>query len=214
MDDLPLTFRSQARTKRITLRFDRVTGQAIVSHPPGVSQGRARAFALEHADWIQNQLLRYRRQQAPGYLRIDAAGFPFQAQAMRWDEAGVPPGNRTALLGWYRAQARLLLSAEMVRLKPAVTRQPTGLSVRDTRSRWGSCSRSGALSFSWRLVLAPPAVLAYVVAHEMAHLEHMNHSPAFWAQCEKLCGSPEAMQSAKRRLRRDGLALLQFLQET
>ena len=67
------------------------------------------------------------------------------------------------------------------------------IAVRDTRSRWGSCSSKGTLSFSWRLVLAPPFVLDYLVAHEVAHLAHMNHSAAFWALARRLAPRmPEA----------------------
>ena len=60
------------------------------------------------------------------------------------------------------------------------------VTLRDTRSRWGSCTAQGALNFSWRLVLAPPHVLDYLAAHEVAHLVHMDHSPAYWAVAERL----------------------------
>jgi predicted metal-dependent hydrolase len=64
---------------------------------------------------------------------------------------------------------------------------PRKVSIRDTTSRWGSCSSSGALNFSWRLIMAPPFVLDYLAAHEVAHLKYMNHSKRFWALTEKLC---------------------------
>jgi predicted metal-dependent hydrolase len=68
----------------------------------------------------------------------------------------------------------------------ALGRQPRALSLRDTRSRWGSCTHDGRLMFSWRLAMAPPEVLDYVAAHEVAHLAHMDHSPAFWAATARL----------------------------
>ena len=65
-------------------------------------------------------------------------------------------------------------------------RKVARLTLRDTRSRWGSCSHEGALMYSWRLIMAPPSVLRYVAAHECAHLVEMNHSPAFWAVVSRL----------------------------
>ena len=64
----------------------------------------------------------------------------------------------------------------------------TRLTLRDTRSRWGSCTSDGGLMFSWRLIMAPPSVLDYVAAHEVAHLAQMNHSPAFWAEVTRIYG--------------------------
>jgi predicted metal-dependent hydrolase len=87
----------------------------------------------------------------------------------------------TAVEGWLRAEARRLLVARVSALAPVVGVQPTKVTVRDQRSRWGSASRSGSLSFSWRLVLAPPYVLDAVVVHELAHLRHADHGPRFWA---------------------------------
>src|SRR5438552_1177045 len=72
------------------------------------------------------------------------------------------------------------------RITVRIDRRVTRITVRDTRSRWGSCSASGALAFSWRLILAPEAVLDYVVAHEVAHLAEMNHGPRFWRVVETL----------------------------
>ena len=79
--------------------------------------------------------------------------------------------------------------------------------MRDTRSRWGSCASNGRLSFSWRLILAPPEILDYVAAHEVAHLQEMNHSAAFWALCERLC---PATEEAKRWLKRNPRFTLHF----
>jgi predicted metal-dependent hydrolase len=86
-------------------------------------------------------------------------------------------------------------------------RRYTRLTLRDTRSRWGSCSATGALSYSWRLILAPPRVLDYVAAHEVAHLAQMNHSPAFWAEVARLMPDYE---SPRAWLRREGSALHRY----
>ncbi len=81
------------------------------------------------------------------------------------------------------------------------------LTLRDTRSRWGSCSASGALSYSWRLILAPSEVLDYVAAHEVAHLKEMNHSSAFWDTVTRIHGPYEVQRGW---LRSDGAALHRY----
>lgn len=90
-----------------------------------------------------------------------------------------PP--RTILETWFRERARVLIEAEIARHAPALRVTPTAVSVRDQRSRWGSASRQGRLSFSWRLVLAPREALETVVIHELAHLRVFGHGTAFWA---------------------------------
>ncbi len=82
---------------------------------------------------------------------------------------------------WLREEARGVLTERAEAMAPVVGVRPTSISIRDQRTRWGSASRAGALSFSWRLLLAPPFVLDAVVVHELAHLRHANHGPAFWA---------------------------------
>ncbi len=98
-------------------------------------------------------------------------------------EVQLPPGADPALLldRWLRAHARAVLGQRVAALAPRVGVAPMRLSVRDQQSRWGSASKAGALSFNWRLLLAPPFVLDAVVVHELAHLRHADHGPAFWA---------------------------------
>lgn len=81
------------------------------------------------------------------------------------------------------------------------------VTVRETRSRWGSCSPDGALSFSWRLVFAPPEAFDYVVAHEVAHLVHMNHGPDFWRLCTELSTD---FSTGRRWMRAHGHTLLRY----
>lgn len=99
---------------------------------------------------------------------------------------GAPQDPGASIERWYRAEARRRLSAAVERDAPALGVRVTAISVRDQRTRWGSCSRDGRLSFSWRLVLAPPPVLAYVVQHELCHLREFNHSRAFWQLVESI----------------------------
>lgn len=85
------------------------------------------------------------------------------------------------LLDWLKRQAQSDLKLRIDLHAKRLNLKPKRIFVRDQTTRWGSCSTSGALSFSWRLILAPPSVLDYLAAHEVAHLAHMNHGPRFWA---------------------------------
>jgi hypothetical protein len=103
------------------------------------------------------------------------------------------------LLDYLKREARKTLTARTQELTSRIGLAPKRITVRDTESRWGSCSADRALSFSWRLILAPPFVLDYVVAHEVAHMRHMNHGPRFWNLVRELVGdvdSPQAWLSA------------------
>ena len=101
-------------------------------------------------------------------------------------EVGPRDGRETAdiLEAWFRERARAAVTAAAERHAAALSVAPASIAIRDTTSRWGSCTRRGALSFSWRLVLAPPAVLDSVAAHEACHLRIFGHGPAFWALLE------------------------------
>jgi predicted metal-dependent hydrolase len=122
---------------------------------------------------------------------------------------GLPPAQRreaaaTALERWYRRLARELLSARVAHWSAATGLAPGRLSVRDTTSRWGSCSSRGHLSFNWKIVMAPPPVVDYLVVHELCHLRHLDHSPRFWALVARHCPDYER---ARRWLRRRGREL-------
>ena len=96
---------------------------------------------------------------------------------------------------WLRREARRDLERAVARHAKALGRKPGGLRVGDPKSRWGSCSSKGVLTFSWRLVLAPPRVLDYLAAHEVAHLKEMNHGRKFWALVERLDPDYEAARA-------------------
>jgi predicted metal-dependent hydrolase len=122
------------------------------------------------------------------------------------------PGSEAELAArleaWLRRQARGDLEEQSRRLAPKIGKPVGRFGVRDTRSRWGSCSAAGTLSFSWRLILAPSTVLHYVVAHELAHLVQRNHGPRFWALVAKLHG--EGVDDARAWLRRHGPGLHRY----
>jgi predicted metal-dependent hydrolase len=109
---------------------------------------------------------------------------------------------------WYREEARAVLTARADAFAADLGVAYKRLTIRDGRSRWGSCSSAGGLNFSWRLILTPPAVLDYVVVHELAHLRELNHSPRFWALVAAHC--PD-YQLQRRWLKEHGAALMAVL---
>jgi predicted metal-dependent hydrolase len=115
-----------------------------------------------------------------------------------------PDAVRAALERWYRRRARVEVAARLDAATRRAGSRYTGLTIRSQRTRWASCSSNGAMSFNWRLLLAPEPILDYVVEHEVAHLELLDHSPRFWQLLASRC--PEYREH-ERWLKRNGAAL-------
>jgi predicted metal-dependent hydrolase len=210
------TVRRSARAKRtrVTVHPDRTVEVVLPRRAPERDAARA---VEELRPWIERRLRAL--EHAADELRRPAGTVPYlgtdltlveQAGRTRVHRRGdvllVPAGDPLpALERWYRAQARREIAP---RLDAAVARagtRYTGLTIRAQRTRWASCSAKGAMSFNWRLLLAPPAVLDYVVEHEVCHLEVMDHSPRFWALLESRM--PD-WRASSRWLRRYGSTLV------
>jgi len=191
---IALTLRRSARARRISLRVSAVDGRVTLTLPPGLPEREALDFARSKQEWLQGHLEgREAEVQARPGARIPVEGQMLRLEAgtgKRVTPAGdaliVPGGQPARLQAWLKTLARDRLATASDRYSAALGRPYGKLTLRDTRSRWGSCSSSAGLSYSWRLIMAPPEVLEYVAAHEVAHLEQMNHSPAFWAVVEDL----------------------------
>ena len=196
LPDVEITLRRSARTRRFSLRVSGLDGRVTLSMPPRARLAEAMDFAAAHEDWLRKALAR----QAPAEGLRFGGTFPFEGRLLtlapgklRIRQEGdllLVPGEAAQLgarlAAWTKAQARDRLVAASDHYAGLLGRKPARITLRDTRSRWGSCAQDGALMYSWRLVMAPPEVLAYVAAHECAHLVEMNHSPAFWAVVDRL----------------------------
>lgn len=184
--------------RRVTLSISRATGEVTITLPPRFSMARAGAFLEDHRGWLADRLAARPR----GIPFEDGMTLPYRGRTLRVvrrDGRGVRlDGERIevggpadalpgALERWLRDRARQRLRARSEAHAEALGVTFARLAIRDTRSRWGSCSTSGTLSYSWRVVLAPDAVLDYLAAHEVSHLREMNHSPRFWAHVAALC---------------------------
>jgi len=196
LPSVEITLRRSARVRRFSLRVSSLDGRVTLSMPARARLSEALLFAQSHEDWLKKALARQVPVQRLGF----GAVIPFEGRALtlapgttrirlEGDVLHIP--GEAAQLGprlasWLKAQARDRLAAASDHYAGLLGRKPKRITLRDTRSRWGSCAHDGALMYSWRLVMAPPQILAYVAAHECAHLVEMNHSAAFWDVVEQL----------------------------
>lgn len=198
----PLRLTVNERARRILLRIDSKNREAVAVAPSARQKKHALSFAEARADWIVERLAAL--PQAGGLsfgdsvlyrgvehlIQPSTSGRSVTVEARADGPVILAPGREdltaSKVLGFLRASARTDLSARVSAHARTLGVKPRGVAIKDTRTRWGSCSSAGNLNFSWRLICAPPEILDYVAAHEVAHLVEMNHSSRFWALVE-LC---------------------------
>ncbi|SDY19754.1 M48 family metallopeptidase [Citreimonas salinaria] len=220
--DIDVILRRSARARRLSLRLSQLDGRVTLTLPRGVTEAAGLAFLRDREDWLRGHIDRHEgmvdvthdsvlpiegveRRVQPGAGR----SVRVEGGALLVPGAAADAGAR--LRGWLRARARDRLAEASDRHAAALGRGYARLTLRDTRSRWGSCTADGGLMYSWRLILAPPEVLDYVAAHEVAHLAQMNHSPAFWAVVERLYGD---WRAPRRWLHDNGATLHRYRFDT
>lgn len=219
---LPLKVWENPRAKRLTLRIE-TGGKGIrVTIPPRLSDRELEKFISQHHGWIESHISKMPVQTIlqPGQL-IPILGVdhliihqPEQRgiTSQKTDGAGMPVlivhGHiehlKRRIADYLKQLARSEIQKLVLRHTATIGRSARKVSFKDTKSRWGSCSSAGDLSFSWRIIMAPPAIVNYLVAHETAHLIEMNHSAEFWKLCTKLC--PDTSE-CRRWLKLNGSAL-------
>lgn len=193
---IEVQLRRSSRARRMTLRVPRDGGAAVLTLPLAVSLADGQSFVEEKSGWLSNAMARRpTRQQVVAGALLPVGGrlrslVPASVNAPVLDAGKLLyPARKSpapVVLAFLRMHALQLLRQSCDRYADSLNRSYRMIALRDTRSRWGSCSSDGRLMFSWRLAMAPPEVLDYVAAHEVAHLVHMDHSPRFWAQVELL----------------------------
>ncbi|WP_210496231.1 M48 family metallopeptidase [Microvirga antarctica] len=222
---LKVALKRRPTATRITLRVSNASGEAVLTIPDRTPVDTAQRFADSHGGWIATRLAKL-----PARVRFEAGavvplrGVPHRivhwssirgiTQATKGSDgapilavAGDPQHVARRVQDFLEAEAKRDLSESVKRHTGTLGIPAKRITVRDTKSRWGSCSSTGALNFSWRLILAPPFVLDYLAAHEVAHLSEMNHSARFWKLTRKLCPRTE---EAERWLKNHGTALHRF----
>lgn len=181
-----------ARAKRYSLRVSSLDGSVRLTMPQYGREKAALDFVREKSDWLQSAMARQPQPHVVGYqseLPVEGQLYtirPARIRTPRLEGGDLLIGGNEATLGkrlagFLKARARERLAHASRHYAEKLGRDFAKITLRDTRSRWGSCTHDGNLMYSWRLILAPPEVLDYVAAHEVAHLIEMNHSPAFWA---------------------------------
>jgi hypothetical protein len=208
-ETIVIALKRASTARRFTLRVRFAARDAVLTMPQRATLRDARAFAERHAAWIAARLNRLpaRIPFAHGSIvplrGVDhlLAHTPERRGAV-WREtrdscgegagfalcvAGRAEHMHRRVLDYFKREAKTDLEKAVERHTQALDLAPRGVGLRDPVSRWGSCSASGSLNFSWRLIMAPPFVLDYLAAHEVAHLVHLDHSPRFWSLARKLC---------------------------
>lgn len=215
---LPLVIRRLPRARRLTLRLAPDGSEVRVSAPRAARSAEVLAFAHAHVVWLEGQLAKVPTRLAigPGATvsyrgeRLSVAHDPKAPRRPAVIDAALRLGGTAESLGprlrrWLEAEARRLMSEDLAHYcaRAGVAQPP--LSLSNARRRWGSCSARGAIRMNWRLIMAPDAVRRSVVAHEVAHLVHFDHGPAFHALLEDLFEGD--LPAANRWLKREGQGL-------
>jgi predicted metal-dependent hydrolase len=213
---LEVRVRLNPRARRMIVKVNPATGEVSVTAPSRRGLSAALDFARGEKEWIAGQLAK-----APGPVALFiGAVIPFRGEpheiraatggpAPVWANDGVIWVRGDAahaprrVLDFLKLEARKTFESNVLCYAETLGVKPSRITVRDTASRWGSCSSARALSFSWRLILAPSFVLNYVVAHEVAHLREMNHSARFWAHVRNIAPNMEMAQAWLRTNGRD-----------
>jgi predicted metal-dependent hydrolase len=207
----PVRLRRHRRARRYTLRIQARNREVVLTMPLRGAFREAKIFAQKHAGWIAARLARLPVAAPLGDGTIvPLRGSPHRivhrarARGTVWTEsdangetllcvAGQAPHVSRRVGDYLKREAKLDLEAASRRAAEKFDVAIKRVSVRDQSSRWGSCSNTGVLSYSWRLILAPPFVLDYLAVHEVAHLKEMNHSLRFWRLVNEIC--PDATRA-------------------
>ncbi len=218
-----ISLKRHAAARRMVLRMARDGGSFVLTLPPRQSLASANAFVSTSAAWIRKALA---RQPAPQEI-AEGAAITLRGENLVIRTTGKArglvvcdldnkllhvPGTeahvKRRLVDWMKQEAEADLLEASRRYGLAMQGQFKRLTIRDQKSRWGSCSSDKSLSYSWRLVMAPPMVLDYVAAHEVAHLLEMNHGPRFWRLVLTHC---KHAKLAKTWLKTHGQSLHRFV---
>ena len=217
----PIEIRPIRGARRLRLRYDEARGVLKLTCPLRTSRRSALAWALDQREWIDAQLAR----SLPGEPFLPGATIPIDGLDLRlvWAEGeprtprlapgelrcgGPRSGFERRITAFLKRLAQATMTREAEEFAAAAKVAVHAVTVGDAATRWGSCSSAGRIRLSWRLILAPPEARRYVVAHEVAHLVHLNHGPGFKALEAQLVGAGVA--EAKAALRRVGPRLRRF----
>ena len=215
---LPVQIRRNERARRLTMRLASDGGAVLITVPRWIPTREALAFARERIDWLERQAARIPEARPVG----NGTRFPFRGDMVTIIHdpkaprrviladgevrlGGTEQSISSRLVRWMKAEAQVLLEQDLADYCAQDGRDAPVLALSSAQRRWGSCSARGALRINWRLIMAPDMVRRSVVAHEVAHLTHFDHSPAFKVHLARLF--EHRIGEADRWLKREGRAL-------
>jgi predicted metal-dependent hydrolase len=202
-----LDYELRLSPRRRTLALEVAAGKVVVRAPSGADPERVAAFVYSRWDWVEDklQLQRLRLQEVPARTfssgeRLPYLGCDHELVVSRSTVAGMRAQHGQLLLclpararadvavrRWYLQQARQILGEKTAACARRLGVSVADMTLRQTKTKWGHCTRSGRIQYNWLIILAPEAVVDYLVAHEVSHRVHLNHSPAFWQTVASLC---------------------------
>ncbi len=204
--DIPLKYKPSQRAKRLSLRLSPKDVSLVLTVPPRTTTSQITAFLNRCTPWVENQLKKVAKTISikPGEkVTLHGTTFECMMDPLRRKPAlcqttqtlHLPPRcGQKDLHDVFKKMAIETLTPYVEKAALALGQRIEKISIRDTKSRWGSCSAGKTISLSWRLILAPPEVAQYVCIHEATHLLHMNHSQAFWKVVGDLCPGYKSCQ--------------------
>jgi predicted metal-dependent hydrolase len=215
--DIPLQYKPSLRAKRLSLRVSAKDASLVLTIPPRATERQIKAFLQQCTPWVKQQLTKLLKAITikPGEeLSLHGAVFRCIQDPLRRKPAlckatqtlYLPPRClQEDVYSVFKKMAEETLKPYLLKIARSLDQKVAKITVRDTKSRWGSCSARKTISLNWRLILAPPEVAYYVCIHEAAHLLHMNHSPAFWKVVAEHCPT---YQTHKKWLKLHGASLM------
>jgi predicted metal-dependent hydrolase len=210
---VPFTFELVRSARRRSISIEIAKAQVIVRAPYCVAKADIEKFVREKSLWVQQKLVQQEQQLSalPNYSFANGSSLPYlgeslvlvvhklpKADVVRYgaqllviltSRSRLPDEQQTKRLvcQWYQEQALKLLQVKTDAAVARLGAKHAGVTIKATRSKWGHCTAQGAIQYNWQILLAPEAIVDYLVAHEVSHLLHHNHSPAFWAVVANLC---------------------------
>lgn len=208
--------RSSAR-RSMALKVD-AQGRPQINAPLAMPLYRIEHFLIRHVDWLQDQMTRRADVAWQSGMRLPylgdeielAVGFVAANEPARFEQGRLlcpESDTAAALTAWYRSQARMVLAERLAAECARLGHVTPAWRLSDARTRWGSLSPKGVVGLNWRLIKAAPAVIDYVICHELAHFRHRNHSAAYWREVARICPGFEAERA---RLLERGAAYMAF----
>ena len=201
---IPIRMKRNKRARRLILRLDQESEGGVLTLPVHATQKDAMVLVQKNAAWLHTKIQeRPPREEFRDRQVLSLLGTPITILHSPGGRAGVQLANNELIVygrpehlkrrvfDWLRKHAREVITPRAEEMAGRLDKRIGKISIRNTRSRWGSCSRTGNLSFCWRLVLTPDWILDYVIAHEVSHLVHMSHNQAFWRTVQTFDVAPD-----------------------